>query len=278
MFQRGETIMRIKSMMKGMLTVVMAMSMAACSGAPAADQTSSESPSPAQTESTAATEQETIVTEVSAETQTQEETAKAPKYVFCSESNGIVSVTINWKFKYGKLSTIYEFGKDGINLSLNIKPYCNLIRYGFKFGTRKEIKEMRFYAKGPFENYCDRSTGAILREYQGEAEDFNHEYLSPQENGNHTQARYLDLGTEDNGFIALAIDKPFEFGVLPYTMEKLENAKHSHELIKDDYYSVTIDGKQRGVGGDIPAMACLKPQYKILARKTHNLKFRLIVK
>ena len=52
--------MRIKSMMKGMLAVVMAMSMAACSGAPAADQTSSESPSPAQTESTAATEQETI--------------------------------------------------------------------------------------------------------------------------------------------------------------------------------------------------------------------------
>ena len=35
MFQRGETIMRIKSMMKGMLAVVMAMSMAACSGAPA---------------------------------------------------------------------------------------------------------------------------------------------------------------------------------------------------------------------------------------------------
>ena len=64
MFQRGKTIMRIKSMMKGMLAVVMAMSMAACSGAPAADQTSSESPSPAQTESTA-TEQETIVTEVS---------------------------------------------------------------------------------------------------------------------------------------------------------------------------------------------------------------------
>ena len=35
MFQRGETIMRIKSMMKDMLAVVMAMSMAACSGAPA---------------------------------------------------------------------------------------------------------------------------------------------------------------------------------------------------------------------------------------------------
>ena len=74
--------MRIKSMMRGMLAVVMAMSMEACSGAPAADQTSSESPSPAQTESTAATEQETIVTEVSAETQTQEETAKSSRRSF----------------------------------------------------------------------------------------------------------------------------------------------------------------------------------------------------
>ena len=34
--------MRIKSMMRGMLAVVMAMSMEACSGAPAADQTSSD--------------------------------------------------------------------------------------------------------------------------------------------------------------------------------------------------------------------------------------------
>ena len=67
MFQRGETIMRIKSMMKGMFAVVMAMSMAACSGAPAADQTSSESPSPAQTESTAATEQREAVSVLRAE-------------------------------------------------------------------------------------------------------------------------------------------------------------------------------------------------------------------
>ena len=81
--------MRIKSMMKGMLAVIMAMSMAACSGAPAADQTSSASPSPAQEESTPAAEEETAATEVSAETQTTEETAKAPKYVFLFIGDGM---------------------------------------------------------------------------------------------------------------------------------------------------------------------------------------------
>ena len=81
--------MRIKSMMKGMLAVVMAMSMAACSGAPAAEQTSSASPSPAQEESTPAAEEESAATEVSVETQTTEETAEAPKYVFLFIGDGM---------------------------------------------------------------------------------------------------------------------------------------------------------------------------------------------
>ena len=76
----------------------------------------------------------------------------------------------------------------------------------------------------------------------------------------------------------MAKDKPFEFGVLPYSMEKLEKADHEHELVKDDHYTVTIDGKQRGVGGDTPAMACLKTPYKINPGTVHRLACRIIVK
>lgn len=202
----------------------------------------------------------------------------APKSVWFEETDGLVTINMNWKFRYGKLTTQYVFGDDVIDFNLKIKPICDLIRYGFKFSPRKEVKDMCFYAKGPFENYCDRQSAAILREYKGVAEDFNHEYLSPQENGNHVGARVLDLGTIDNGFVILAKNKSFEFGVLPYSMEKLEEATHAHELEKDDYLSVTIDGKQRGVGGDIPAMATLKPQYKIRARQLHELNFRMIIK
>jgi beta-galactosidase len=55
----------------------------------------------------------------------------------------------------------------------------------------------------------------------------------------------------------------------------LDNAKHLHELKTLDYLTVYIDGKQRGVGGDVPALACLKPKYKILPRQLHSLKFRI---
>ena len=189
--------------------------------------------------------------------------------------NGAVTVSIEWKYKYAKLFTDYVFGSEGIDFTMKIKPSCDLIRYGFKFETRKSIKDMTFYAKGPFENYCDRKTAAILKKYNGIADDFNHEYLSPQENGNHTEARYLTLGTEDNGLTVLAKNMPFEFGVLNYSTDMLEKATHAHELAKDDHYYITIDGKQRGVGGDVPAMAFLKKPYKIQGRKNYVLEFRL---
>ena len=53
-----------------------------------------------------------------------------------------------------------------------------------------------------------------------------------------------------------------------------------HELIgkKNDYYTVYIDGKQRGVGGDVPAMATLKYQYKIPKGYDYSFGFRIAVK
>ena len=45
-----------------------------------------------------------------------------------------------------------------------------------------------------------------------------------------------------------------------------------------DYLTVNIDGRQRGVGGDVPGIATLKPQYKILPRRAQSLKFRLVIK
>ena len=202
-----------------------------------------------------------------------------PKNINVYDTDGVISIVTDWSIPgIKKLCTEYKIGKGEIDFYMTVLPKKPLIRYGFIFGTRESIKDMSFYAKGPHENHCDRNTSAVLKYYEGVAEDFNHEYLFPQENGNHTEARYLDLGNDSSGLLILAEEKPFEFGVLPYTTEKLDNAKHLHELVKDKHYTVTIDGKQRGVGGDIPALACLKKQYKILPKRAHTLNFRMIVK
>lgn len=202
-----------------------------------------------------------------------------PKSVKASVENGCVRIVIEWKFRYAQnLVTEYIIGKDGIDVRMSLKAKANLIRYGFAFALRKDVKDVAFYARGPHENHCDRKSSAVLRYYEGQASDFNHDYLYPQENGNHTDARFLDLGTEDTGLLVLAENRPFEFSVQEYSLEELENAKHLHELRKNDYLTVYIDGAQRGVGGDIPAIAALKPQYKLPKGKFYDVRFRVIVK
>ena len=202
-----------------------------------------------------------------------------PKKILAVSSDKIDTVTISWKMPHIKeLKTSYIFGKYGeIDIKMELKAKKDLVRYGFTFGLKDKVDGLRFFAMGPHETYCDRKTSGVLREYSGPASDFIHDYLSPQENGNHTDARSLEVGT-DIGIAVSAIDAPFEFSVHPYTLAELDRAKHLHELSHGDTLTVNIDGKQRGVGGDIPALACLKPQYKIPKGNAYTLKFRLKVK
>jgi beta-galactosidase len=190
--------------------------------------------------------------------------------------NCVANVKIEWKMPHIKsLTTVYKLAGDGIiDIEMQVVAKKDLERYGFTFALREGVSGMEFYGKGPFENHCDRSSAALLMLHKGEVDDFLHDYLYPQENGNHTEMRYLKVG-DRHGVKIEASEKPFEASVHPYSLEMLDAAKHKHEMYNLDYLTVNIDGKQRGVGGDIPAMACLKPQYKILKKERHGLKIRL---
>lgn len=190
-----------------------------------------------------------------------------------------VNVAIDWKMPHVReLRTLYRFNGDGsFDAEMRLIPKAEMERYGFTFALRDGVDGVEFFGKGPFENYCDRATAALIKKYKGVAEDFVHDYLYPQENGNHTEIRWLSVGG-NRGISILADEKPFEASVHPYTLDMLDEAKHMHELSGLDYLTVNIDGRQRGVGGDTPAMACLKPQYKILPRKAQSLKFRFVIK
>ena len=184
------------------------------------------------------------------------------------------SVEIDWYMpKMPVLKTVYEAVEGGLKIGMTcMNALFGLPRYGFcaKLNTSDDIT---FFGRGPQENYCDRKTGAKLGVYSGKIEDFQHDYLVPQENGNHCDTRYVVIGGE-NGVEFSALDAPFEFSCHNYSLAALEKATHKHELKKEtDGVYVFIDGKQRGVGGDIPALACVKPRYKIKPYKKHTVSF-----
>ena len=183
-------------------------------------------------------------------------------------------VMIDWhSARLGKLKTVYEVGEDGIRVYMECAGMIfDLPRYGFEMkGAVSD--EVTFHGRGAHENYCDRKTGAFIGKYTGKVEDFEHGYLYPQENGNHCDVRSLNVGGE-NGLTFEALSKPFEFSCHDYSLPALESAKHLHELKKEeDGVWIYIDGQQRGVGGDIPALACTKRRYKLMPFKTHSFEF-----
>ena len=193
------------------------------------------------------------------------------------EKDGLVTVNVRWHMRWLKsLTTAYTFGADGVKLAMDVSAWAPMERYGFTFALAEGSDGVKFYGKGPHENYCDRATAATLGVYEGKAEDFIHDYLVPQENGNHTQIRYASVGGE-NGVKITADGAPFGMTVHPYTCDELFKAQHLHELKKENRLTVCIDGAQRGVGGDVPAIASLKPKYKIPALKKHSFAVRLEV-
>lgn len=202
-----------------------------------------------------------------------------PIKVNVSNKNGLTIVTIKWHMRYMKLlRTVYTFGDDGVDISMQVKCRRNMERYGFTLGLKGVSDEVKFYGKGEFENYCDRATAAVLKYSSGKIADFEHDYLVPQENGNHMETRYLDIGTDSEGLTFSHLQNPFAFSLHEYSQKALEDATHLHELRRTENFYLNIDGGQRGVGGDVPAVACLKPQYILTKNTDFNVGFRMTVK
>ncbi len=186
------------------------------------------------------------------------------------------SVIIHWGMPHMfGLRSVYEATEQGLKISLSFRLGIHgLPRFGYDMKLAVS-DDVTFYARGPHENYCDRKAAAKLEVYTGKVEEFQHDYLVPQENGNHCEARFLVVGGE-HGVEFDAVDAPFEFSCHNYSQAALEKATHAHELAREtDGVYVFIDGKQRGVGGDVPALACVKPPYKIKGLKKHGFSFTI---
>ncbi len=183
-----------------------------------------------------------------------------------SNLNGSVFVHIKWNAPLTKsVETQFIFHVDGtVDFSQCMTGLVlPMVKAGVRLGINKEFSNVSWYGRGPHEAYIDRKTGQKVGKYTATPETLEHRYMRPQENGNRTDTRSLTI-TNDQGYgIEISADKTFDFSLREYSQEKLESAKHLYELEKDDYLTLNIDHRQRGVGGDMPGNACLHEPYKL---------------
>lgn len=199
------------------------------------------------------------------------------KSVELARSNGLVSVTVRQKVSScsGDVITIYKIDSAGtIFVRHEICPNKDMPRIGFAMSLRREFTGFSWFGRGPHENYCDRKTGAPVGVYSLDVERLGHGYMRPQENGNRTDVRRLEISDKlGNGL--LITGELFGFSAWPYSQEALEKAKHLYELKKQNFVTVNIDHLQCGVGGDFPGVAKLHEPYKIHKGKKYVFEFAI---
>jgi beta-galactosidase len=133
-----------------------------------------------------------------------------------------------------------------------------LFRFGMRFAMPGRYSDLDFFGLGPWENYADRCSSALLGRYRQRVEDqYHYGYARAQESGTHTGMRWLDIVDESGTGLKLWAAKPFSASALPFSLEDLDTHVHSLELKAKAHENerargttyVHIDLAQMGVGG-----------------------------
>ncbi len=133
------------------------------------------------------------------------------------------------------------------------KEVTPMFRFGMRMEMPQEYQHIRYYGRGPAENYSDRIQAADLGIYTQSVDEQFYPYIRPQETGTKTDIRWWNQ--LNNGGVGLNIvaEAPFSASALNYTMESLDEGDfkhqtHSPEVEKDSRVNLLIDQVQMGLG------------------------------
>lgn len=138
-------------------------------------------------------------------------------------------------------------------------------RIGMRMQLTDELIQAEYYGRGPWENYADRKSSAFVDRYTSPISEMVTRYVLPQENGHHTDTRWLALTQKSGTGLLFVADDLFEFNVSNYLLETISNGeslnndapvgtaprnKHINDYRPSDVVDLFIDYRMQGVGGN----------------------------
>ena len=192
--------------------------------------------------------------------------------------NDEVIVTAKYQLAAVKNATVqvdYLFSKNGqitvtTSLDTQNKTLPMMPRFGTNFIINKEFENVQWLGRGPFENYQDRKTAALVGNYKASVADLYFEYIRPQENGYKTENRWVKFtNTKGEGILIIAL-KHFGFSAhhqynADFDEGEQKNQRHTTDIVKRDFVNINIDAVQMGVGGDNSWGAMPRKEYQVKA-------------
>jgi beta-galactosidase len=187
-------------------------------------------------------------------------------------------------------------------------PAPNVPRIGVRFRLPAAMNTVRYFGRGPEENYCDRKAGTLAGLYRSTADAMYFPYVRPQENGHHCDTRWLSLTTGKGNGMLIVADSLIEFNALRNAVEdfddeeytnlprqwnnfspemianrneaeaenKLRRQTHINNITPRNYVEVCVDMKQQGVAGYNSWGARPEPAYSLPANRDYKWGFTLV--
>ncbi len=146
-------------------------------------------------------------------------------------------------------------------------------RLGLQQFLSPKLENVRWYGRGPIENYPDRKNAAFVGIYSTTVDGMREHYMRAQSMGERTDTRWIEFTDENGcGLRIEAIDEPFDFSALHYTDRDLWNVRYGHDLdkIRRAEVVLSLDCAMRGLGN---ASCGPGPMRKYQLRNGHRYSF-----
>jgi beta-galactosidase len=160
----------------------------------------------------------------------------------------------------------YAIDGDGIiTLENSIVPNGQmpswLPRIGQQWILDSTLRNVKWFGRGPQENYPDRKSGYRTGEYQATVEEMYEPYLIPQDYGLRTDTRWVSITGNDGSGLEFMGNRLFNFSAQPYSTDNLTKALYTYQLHLFDGITFNLDYATSGVGC---TAAGVFPEYQVM--------------
>ena len=126
-----------------------------------------------------------------------------------------------------------------------------LPRLGYMLNMPERFGNVKWYGRGPGENYPDRKAGSPMGIYNAKVNNMLERYPLPMEQGNRMDTNWVAV-TDNNGvglMVASVEGGDFNFSALPCTPQALFDAPHPEEIQRAGQTVLCMDAFTLGLGG-----------------------------
>lgn len=142
-----------------------------------------------------------------------------------------------------ELRTEAKYHKPSLENELTVLP-----KIGLTAMLKDNFKNVKWYGAGPMETYPDKRGADMVGIYETDIDGLFENHIRPQENGNRSDVRWLELTSINNHGLRIESDTEFNFSARYYTDSEMCRKQHSDELEKSGSIVLHTDYKVSGVG------------------------------